>query len=116
MNKIFNETENGKVFKCSKCNAIHIEFNNLNFNFSEKQYKHFVDYILKLDADEWEYKNRNSHYRRKILIPIGHSNVNVLLNKKELQELKYLFSNVEQNKSVMEYRKIMNMEFKNFLN
>ena len=116
MDKVSNKTENGKVFKCSKCDAIHIEFNNLNFNFSEKQYKHFANYILKLDGNEWEYKNRNSHYRRKIIIPIGHKNVNILLNNAELQELKQLFSFEKQGSIISEDLKIMNINFTNFLN
>jgi len=116
MNKVSNKTENGKVFKCSKCDAIHIEYKNLNFNFSEKQYKHFADYILKLDGEEWENKNRNSHYRRKIIIPIGHKSVNILLNNTELQELKQLFSSKKHYGIVSEDLKIMSMNFTNFLN
>ena len=92
MNKVSNKTENGKVFKCSNCDAIHIEYKNLNFNFSEKQYKHFVKTILDLDGDELEYKNQNSQYRRKIILKIGHENVNILLDNGELQELKKLLS------------------------
>lgn len=115
MNKVSNKTENGKVFKCSNCEAIHIEYKNLNFNFSEEQYKHFADCILELDGIEWEHKNRNSHYRRKIIIPIGHKNVNVLLNNVELQELKQLFS-YKKKIIVSENIKIMNINFTNFLN
>lgn len=116
MNIIINKTESGQVFKCSKCNAIHIEYKNLNFNFSEKQYKHFADSILDLDGNKWERKNRNAHYRRKIIIPIGHKNVNILLNNAELQELKQLFSDKEPNGNVSEDIKIMNLNFTNFLN
>ena len=111
-----NETQNGRVFKCSKCNAIHIEYKNLNFNFSEKQYKHFADYILKLDGNEWEHKNRNSHYRRKIIIHVGHKNINLLLNNAELQELKQLFSTKKQENRISESINIMNLNFKNYLN
>ena len=111
-----SRTENGKIFRCAKCDAIHIEYKNLNFNFSEKQYKHFADYILELDGEEWEHRNRNSHYRRKIIIPIGHKNINILLNSTELQELKQLFSVKKRNNIVSEDIKIINLNFTNFLN
>lgn len=116
MNKVSNKTENGKVFKCSKCDAIHIEYKNLNFNFSEKQYKHFAEYIMKLDGKEWEHKNRNTQYRRKIIIPIGHKSVNILLNNAELQELKQLFSAKKRNNNIVEDIIVMNLSFVNFLN
>jgi len=116
MNKLINKTENGRVFKCSNCGAIHVEYKNLNFNFSEEQYQHFAKYINELDGSEWEYKNRNSYYRRKIIIPIGHKNFNVLLNNNELQELKQLFNEKKQKNSVFENFNIMNMNIITYLN
>jgi hypothetical protein len=92
MQKTINQTENGKVFKCSSCNKIHIEYKNLNFNFDNKEYLHFAKYFQKLDGQYWEYLNRESPYQRKIQVPIGHKNLNILLSNTELQELKLLFS------------------------
>ena len=116
MNILSNETKNGKVFKCSHCNAIHIEYKNLNFNFSKKQYKNFVNYILELDGEEWEYRNRNSNYRRKIIIPIGHKNFNVLINKEELLELKQLFKVTVPKKNVSNHFTVLNLNFTHFVN
>ncbi len=31
--EILIETQNGKIFKCAKCDAVHVEYKNLNFNF-----------------------------------------------------------------------------------
>ena len=115
-NLTLSKTQNGQVFKCDKCKAIHIEYKNLNFNFSAKQYKHFADYILNLDGEEWEYKNRNGHYGRKIIIPIGNKSFNILLNAEELEELKQLFSTKKQEYIVSESINIMNLNFTNFLN
>jgi hypothetical protein len=92
MNKTINQTENGKIFRCPGCNKIHIEYKNLNFNFSDKEYKHFANYFKELDGQYWEKTNINMPYLRKIIVPIGHKNVNILLNNTELQELKNLFS------------------------
>jgi len=116
MQKISNSTENGKVFICSKCDAIHIEFKNLNFNFSETQFKNFTDYILELNGSEWEYKNRNTHYRRKIIIPTGHKNVKILLNNGELTELKQLLSISKPCLIISENINTLKLNFTNFLN
>ncbi len=97
MNRTISKTENGSVFKCSGCDKIHIEYKNLNFNFNEKDYADFAKYFKDLDGSYWE--NRNSHlpYRRKIIVPVGHSSLNVLLNNEEVQELKSLFSEALKN-------------------
>lgn len=90
--EIISKTENGIVFKCSNCSSIHIEFKNLNFNFSERQYKEFSDYVLKMNSEELEAKNSESLYHRKIIISLGYKNFNVLLNKSEVAELKELLT------------------------
>lgn len=90
MDHIINQTQHGKVFKCNSCKKIHIEFNNLNFNFTHEEYEHFANYFLKLNGDYWEKLNTDSMYRRKILVPLDHKNLNLLLNKSELEELKKL--------------------------
>lgn len=92
MNHIFNQTAHGKVFLCRSCKKIHVEFNNINFNFSKEEYLHFSKYINELNGDYWEKINTHSSYRRKILIPLDHRNYNLLLNKEELAELKILLS------------------------
>ncbi|MBD1260519.1 hypothetical protein HZY62_07955 [Maribacter polysiphoniae] len=92
MTKIIGYTENGSIFICSKCKLIHFEFKNLGFNFNQKEFEHFAKYIQRLEGDYWEIKNANNYFKRKIAIPIGQSNFNVLLNNNELLELKDLFS------------------------
>ncbi|ALO17341.1 hypothetical protein L21SP5_03744 [Salinivirga cyanobacteriivorans] len=67
--EIISQTINGKIFKCTSCSAIHIEYKNINFNFSQIQYNHFKKIILKIDGKEFEERNRHTVYRRKIIIP-----------------------------------------------
>ncbi len=89
--KTINQTENGHVFMCTACNMIHFEYKNININFKdEKEYLHFVNYILKLDGDYWETLNKGIHFRRKIIVPSGFPPINVLFDREELQELKDL--------------------------
>ena len=110
MNKIISQTENGQVYKCPTCNLIHFEFKNLNFNFLEDEYEHFVDYFLKLEGDYWEIKNGNSYFRRKIFIPAGDC-FNILLNNEELLELKELFSKPFNKPKINQY--LFNHHFSN---
>ena len=102
MHEIISQSKNGQVFKCSSCNKIHIEYKNLNFNFDEEGFHHLVNYFLNLDGEYWERRNVNNDFRRKILVPINHENFHVLLNNKELLEMKELFGEsfkiLEKNK------------------
>lgn len=90
--QIISQTKNGRVFKCPSCNLIHFEYKNLNFNFEIGEFKRFAKYFLRLNGLYWEARNANCQFKRKILIPIGHENFQVLLNNEELEELKRLFA------------------------
>ncbi|HBK72567.1 MAG TPA: hypothetical protein DDZ39_13100 [Flavobacteriaceae bacterium] len=92
MNEIISQTENGQVFRCPTCRLIHFEYKNLNFNFTDKEYQYFANYFLNLDGEYWEIKNGNTFFRRKIFIPAGMKDFNILINNKELKELKRLLS------------------------
>ena len=114
--KITNKTANGKVFKCVKCSLIHIEFKNLNFNFTQLQYNHFANYILGLEGEKWEYLNRNTIYVRKIIIPIGHQNFNFILNNTELTEFKLLLSVYQSDAKRLQSVKVSQFDFQVQLN
>jgi hypothetical protein len=111
---IINKTENGKVFTCPSCNSIHIEFKNLNLNFSEAQYEHFAKYIMNLDGKVWEKKNENTLYERKIIIPIEHKNFNILLNIADLEEFKILLNN-SRNRMYIQTKKKSDFIFFTYL-
>lgn len=97
MVQIINKTCFGLVFKCSRCNKIHIEFNNFNLNFSESEYKRFSEYIHNLDGKYWSEMNKGCIYRRKIRIPIGSSTICLMLDIEELQELRRLLKTTITN-------------------
>lgn len=88
---VISRTLNGKIFHCHTCNKIHIEYKNLNFNFSEDEFIFFKDYFLKLDPEKWEKINRDTCYCRKVMIPIGHKNFTAMFHAAEIYELKELF-------------------------
>ena len=101
--KILSKSKNGKVFLCEKCDAIHIEFLNFGFNFNKKQYNHFKEYLNTIDADYWEERNKESLYRRKIVIPLGKNNFSLLLNKLELNEFKNLLCTIQNKRDKFKY-------------
>ncbi|MCT4613344.1 MAG: hypothetical protein N4A49_00550 [Marinifilaceae bacterium] len=90
--KILSQTKKGKVFNCSKCDALHVEYLNLNFNLTAEEYFDFAKYIDDIDGKKWEKTNGKSCFKRKIIIPIGNKKFNLLLNNEELIELKCLLS------------------------
>ena len=106
---VLSKTQHGQIFKCSKCTKIHIEYKNLNFNFNEKEFNHFAEYILSLDGREWEEKNENAPYERKIIIPIRHKNFHVLLNNEELNELKELLR-IRKEEESKHYLKMIQLD------
>lgn len=89
---ILAQSPNGIVYKCASCSKFHFEFNNLIFAFSLEEYKNFRRYFLTLDADYWEAQNSDMINRRKIIVPVGHQNLQIAFCKDEILELKSLFS------------------------
>jgi hypothetical protein len=92
---MMSQTANGKVFVCNGCNKYHLEYKNLQFSFNESEYRFFVDYFNKIDADYWESINKNTLYRKKIMVPIGHHNFTMMFDYVEILELRELFGQSE---------------------
>lgn len=97
MNVYYKETKNGRIFKCRKCNDIHIEFKILNLNLSLKQFKQFSLAIIAIDEKEWKTKNSQVKSVRKIFIPILDKKMLLLLNTIELLELKTLVEQIHKS-------------------
>ncbi len=94
MSKItmLSRTANGQVFLCNKCKGVHLEFNNLSFNLPSKDFYEFASYFRRLDGGHWELVNCGSIFNRKIIVPVGHPHINMMLSKPELDELKRLLA------------------------
>jgi len=116
MNQLIGKTIHGKIFKCSNCNAIHIEFKNIGINLSENQFRSFTESILAIDGDEWEERNRDADFTRKILLPTGHQAINILLNKQELNELKELLTDRTGTKVIFQHFSTDNFRLPSFCN
>ena len=116
VNNIISKTQNGQVFRCNKCNLIHIEYKNLNLNFTEKQYDEFVKYINGLDGKKWEAINQNSQFKRKIIIPTGNHSFRVLFTNQELKEFKQLISTKLEYSNHYKRYQLMNLNINIILN
>ncbi len=90
--QIISQTTNGKIYKCSKCANIHMEYKNLYFKFSQKEYLSFKEFFFTIDGEYWEKRNKGCFSKRKIMIPISHRNFMIALNSIEVYELKALFT------------------------
>ncbi len=90
MLEIINKTEKGVVFRCKKCQKVHIEFSNFNLNFSAEEYNKFSNYIQDIDGEYWELVNANSPLRRKICIPIRDDSTCIVLHQEELKQFQEL--------------------------
>lgn len=114
--RLLNQTLNGKIFKCSECNKIHIEYKNLNFVFEREEFEFFRNYFLELVPEHWEKRNRNSVYNRKILVPIGHKNFTAMFSAEEIHEIKSMMLNMFKGKKEMEFIKLDKLSGKFNLN
>ncbi len=114
--KILIETANGKIFKCSQCEAIHIEYRNLNFNFQKEDFRKFIQYVNSLGANETEKRNQQSIFSRKILMPVGNKCFNVIFNSIEFEEFKRMLNFQTDNNSFHGKIKTCQFEFTPNLN
>jgi len=114
--EVLIETQNGKIFKCVKCEAIHVEYKNLNFNLKEEDFWKFASYIQNLDGEEWILRNKTSNFKRKIIIPVGSHIFNALLDDKELNELRSLLNFKKDSAFFQQTIKAGGLEFTSHLN
>lgn len=73
-------------------------FNNLTFDFSSIEMTSFSNYLEQIDIDYWEKEYKYSIYEKKIPIPTLQSNFIILLNRKEVEELRFLVDCISQYK------------------
>lgn len=90
--QLISKTSNGRIYICSSCANIHIEYKNLSFSFTKEEYDSFKKYFSTIDGEYWESRNKDSFHDRKIQIPIGHKNFKIAMNSIEVYELKVLLS------------------------
>jgi hypothetical protein len=96
--KILNRTSNGILLYCHDRDMYQLLFNNLTFDLSSIEMTSFSNYLEQIDIDYWETEYQHSIYEKKIPIPTLQSNFIILLNRKELEELRFLVDCVYEDK------------------
>lgn len=96
--KILNRTTNGILLFCQHRDMYQLLFNNLTFDLNSIELTSFSNYLEQIDIDYWETEYKNSIYDKKIPIPTLQSNFVILLNRKEIEELRFLVDCVNTNK------------------
>lgn len=101
--KILAKGKSGVLSLCDQCAIFHLEFNNVYFEFTQEQFKHFREYVLNIDADYWEDRYSCNAIRRKIPIPSMQENLVLMFNKQEIKQLTaLLFYGESQHMSLLE--------------
>ena len=90
--KLVGKVKSGELTLCTKCNHYHLTFNNIFFEFTEKEYIQFKKYILHLDTSYWNENYPCPKVKKNIPIPTLQGNLVLLFNQQEIEELKKLLS------------------------
>ncbi|MDC3285164.1 hypothetical protein OAU94_01830 [Flavobacteriaceae bacterium] len=90
--KTIGKVKSGELTLCTKCNHYHLTFNNIFFEFTEKEYIQFKKYILHLDTSYWNENYPCPKVKKNIPIPTLQGNLVLLFNQQEIEELKNLFT------------------------
>lgn len=96
--KVLNRTSNGILIFCKDRDMYQLLFNNLTFDLSGIEMTSFANYIDQIDIDYWEREYKYSIYEKKIPISTLQSNFIILLNRKELEELRFLVDCVSEDR------------------
>ena len=87
---MINETERGRVFLCSSCNSIHMEFGNISLRFP---FKDFVEFRKTLDEIDIKNIKKEPFFIRnnnRVCFETGLPDVHLLFSIEEIKELKAL--------------------------
>lgn len=90
--KTLNQTKNGLLVFCKSCGVYHLTFGHFYLELTKTELHYFGTYITELDVDYWENKCSSCTMKRKIPIPTQQTNLCLLLNRTEVEELKTLLA------------------------
>lgn len=88
---IIRQVNKGILTFCKACKIYHLEFTNIYLEFSEEEFKQFKTFLLTIEVSYWEHKYANVNIRRKVPIPTTQSNLMLMFNRHEIEELITLF-------------------------
>ena len=83
-------TDKGQIIKKLPENEFHVEFGNVLWKLTLFQFKVLRQFIDSLDKDFFSVKNENTLMKREIRIPVNGTNLSIMLNDEELNDLRDL--------------------------
>ncbi len=84
---ILKQTENGMLVLLKGYGNYQLTYKNLNLSLTKTELCSFEKHLKEIDINYWEKEYENSIYEKKIPIPTLQSNLMLLINRQELQEL-----------------------------
>jgi len=111
--KIINRSKNGIMTYCNNSKLFQLLFNNLCFELFEWELETLKEHILSIDIAYWEDRLQCAASNRRIPISVGVKHFIILINKRELKELKNLLDNKPKEVSLLHLKDI---EYNGLLN
>ena len=96
--KVIRKSTNGFLLFCKYSNKFQLSYKNILIDLSTFEFLQFVNYLKNINCQYWEQEYVNSIYEKKIPIPTLQSNFIILLNRKELEELRFLVDCVSEDR------------------
>lgn len=87
---LVNKTTNGRLSFCECCNTYQLEFGNVLFSFSQKDFDGLKKYVGSINGEDCLRKNSHLACNRKIFLSFPVKGLFFCLNIPELEELKAL--------------------------
>ncbi|MDY8135942.1 DUF6686 family protein [Aquimarina sp. 2201CG5-10] len=98
--KLLNQTKNGSILHCDSCKLYHLIFGHFHLEFSRSELKNFMLFLKNINVPYWEYRYQSKLIKRKIPIPTLQKNLSLVLNQKELDEIKNLLFGISNLKNI----------------
>ena len=103
----------GELAFCTKCKNYQFTFNNLFFQFTRHEFKHFKNYLFDIDTEYLEYEYPCPRLKRNIPLPTMQNNLVLLFTKEEIEAMKQLLSKCQSRYSKLrldeiDYKLILN--------
>ncbi|WP_299891432.1 DUF6686 family protein [uncultured Lacinutrix sp.] len=110
--KLITKVKSGELTMCKQCNMYQLTYNNLYFEFNNKEFNSFKSYLFNIELEYWEHKYACPKIQRKIPIPSLQKNLYLVFNRQEINELKTLVSSNKKDEFLdfqdIDYKLIIN--------
>ena len=101
---ILNENKSGFFSFCDECNEYHIQFNNIFITLTENKLERFKNYVREIEPSDSLIQENECVNGKKIILPLLHPYMVILIDNEELEMLKKLILLDEDEKDFITYK------------